>query len=199
MSLPKILTVFVVAVLVIAGVVYIAADRPSQTSTEIDENKIVDDPDGGQDGDMGSPNNQAVPPQNSQTENPPLEVSFSGEVLAGTVSPVINFNSDDYQKALSGKKLIVLYFYANWCPICREEVPKMYAAFTELNIPAVVAFRVNFNDSDTDNNEEDLAREFGIAYQHTKVILKNGERILKSPETWDKNRYLFEINNALKN
>ena len=49
----------------------------------------------------------------------------------------------------------------------------------------------------TDADEKNLAREFGVAYQHTKVLLKNGKRILKSPETWDKARYLKEINTAL--
>jgi len=57
----------------------------------------------------------------------------------------------------------------------------------------VVGFRVNYNDGETDSFEEGLAREFGIAYQHTKVIIQDGERVLKSPETWNKDRYLSEL------
>lgn len=108
-----------------------------------------------------------------------------------------DFSKGKYEEALNSDKLIVLYFYANWCPICKEEVPKLYSAFNELTTDKVIGFRVNFNDSDTDSDEENLAREFGVAYQHTKVFVKNGSRVLKSPESWEKDRYLDEIQKAL--
>lgn len=57
-----------------------------------------------------------------------------------------------------------------------------------------LTFRVNYKDSDTDDDEVALAKKFGITYQHTKVIIKNGERILKSLEGWDEEKYLTEIN-----
>jgi thioredoxin 1 len=124
-------------------------------------------------------------------------LSLSGTVLAGSASPVIDFNQADFEKAKASDKLIVLYFYADWCPICKQEVNgAFYPAFESLNDPNVVAFRVNYKDSFTDDDESALAREHGIAYQHTKVFLKNGERILKSPESWNQNRYLSEIASA---
>jgi thiol-disulfide isomerase/thioredoxin len=91
----------------------------------------------------------------------------------------------------------VLYFFANWCPICRAEFPLMEQAFNDITHDQVVGFRVNFNDSDTDGDEVSLARQYGVAYQHTKVFVKNGQRILKSPESWPKDRYLSEIKKAL--
>ena len=124
-------------------------------------------------------------------------IKFSGTVLAGTSAQLLDFNKADYDKAIASDKVVALYFYADWCPICKKEFPKMEAAFNELTTDKVVGFRVNYNDSDTDMDEENLARQFGVAYQHTKVFLKNGVRILKSPDTWDKNRYLSEINSAL--
>jgi len=123
------------------------------------------------------------------------ELNLSGTVLAGTTSKFYDYNQADYLQALASDKLIVLYFYASWCPICRAETQNAtYPAFNELNNPDVIGFRVNFNDGDTDKSEEGLAREFGVAYQHTKVFVKNGSRILKSPQQWDKDRYFEEIN-----
>lgn len=124
--------------------------------------------------------------------------NYSGTILAGKTSLLLNFNMGDYEKALKSNKTILLYFYANWCPICKEETSNaLYPYFNELNNPQVIGFRVNYNDNETDNNEKSLAREFGVAYQHTKVILKNGQRVLKSPESWNKNKYLTEINKNL--
>ena len=120
-------------------------------------------------------------------------MSFRGIVLAGSAAPLLDFNQEDYAAALAANKNIVLYFYANWCPICAAEFPKMQEAFNRLDDSSVVGFRVNYNDNQTDAYETGLAREFGVAYQHTKVFLKNGERVLKSPESWEKDRYLSEI------
>ena len=134
-----------------------------------------------------------------------MEGGYNGEVLAGTeTGPVLlAFDKQDYDKALAEGKVIALYFYANWCPTCKIEFPRMMAAFDELVASSnsathnVVGFRVNFNDNKTDSHEKDLAREFGVGYQHTKVILKDGERVLKSPESWSQERYVEEIKNVL--
>lgn len=120
-----------------------------------------------------------------------------GRRLAGNAAPLLDFAQADFEEALASDKLIVLYFYANWCPICAKEFPLMQAAFDELTSDDVIGFRVNFNDNQTDDNEVALAREHGIAYQHTKVFIRNRKQILKSPESWEQSQYGQEINNAL--
>ncbi len=126
-------------------------------------------------------------------------VSYAGEILAGNGSAILlDFEQSDYETALSGDVPVFLYFYAKWCPSCRFEVPKMQAAFDDESTPSVIGFRVNYKDKDTDDYETDLAREFGIGYQHTKVAIINGERVLKSPEQWDTPRYLSELNNLVQ-
>lgn len=121
---------------------------------------------------------------------------YTGTVLAGTSAPLLDFVQADFDAAVSADKLIVLYFYANWCPICAAEFPLMQQAFNELTTDQVVGFRVNFNDDQTDADEETLARQHGVAYQHTKVLLKDGRQILKSPESWTADRYRTEITKA---
>ena len=126
----------------------------------------------------------------SDPENP-----YKGKILSGNCAVLLDFQKSDYDLALSKpESVIVLYFYASWCPICRAEFPKMQEAFLGVMNKNVVGFRVNYKDSDTDSDEIDLARKFGITYQHTKVILKGGMQVLKSLESWDKERYLSEIN-----
>lgn len=141
----------------------------------------------------------ATEKQNEQTqmmENKSI-TRYSGTVLAGSQAPLLDFKKADYDATKATDTLIVLYFYANWCPICKKEFPLMQAAFNELSTDNVVGFRVNYNDNETDSDEKNLAREFGVAYQHTKIFIKDGKRISKSPEGWDKNRYLTEINTLI--
>ena len=127
-----------------------------------------------------------------------MMAKYTGTVLAGKSAPVLDYNKADYDMAIASDKLVVLYFYANWCPICKEEVANaLFPAFDELTTDNVVGIRINYKDSNTDKDEESLARKYGIPYQHTKVFIKNGKQILKAPDGWDKARYLTEINKAL--
>ena len=132
--------------------------------------------------------------QNSMEENESMmQPLYNGKILAGTKSYYIEFNKEDYQKALKENKKILLYFYANWCPLCKIEQPSTFAAFNELKDANLVGFRVNYKDSDTDADEAGLAKEFGVAYQHTKVILKGGRQAGKFPDSWNRQRYLDEL------
>ena len=142
--------------------------------------------------------NQTMTEENIANESMMKSVSYSGTVLAGTTAKLIDFNKADYDLALKSQNIVVLYFYANWCPLCKAEVPEMYKAFDKLTTYKVVGFRINYNDGDTDDNERKLAEQYQVPYQHTKVILKNGQVVIKSPESWNKDRYIMEINNLLK-
>lgn len=209
LSWPIVLIVILVLI-VGAAVVYTMSQQPSaeddgtdteqgslgqedthndQTMMHDDENLMSDDEAMMHDGDMPNEDTSVTSETNQDV------LVLSGQVLAGSSAPLIDFNLADYEKAKASNKLVVLYFYANWCPICKEETANsLYPAFNDLSRDDVVGFRINYNDSDTDDNEVDLAREFGVAYQHTKVFLSNGERVLKSPESWNKQRYFDEIN-----
>ncbi|MFT5360234.1 MAG: inhibitor of cysteine peptidase [Candidatus Paceibacteria bacterium] len=116
---------------------------------------------------------------------------YEGDIIAINGSPFIDFNQADYEEALESDKTIFLYFFAKWCPTCKRELrdatEPAFDAYTGDNI---VGFRVNYNDRDTSNFEDDLAAEFGVLYQHTKVFIKDGEMIFKVPNSWSEVEYL---------
>jgi len=73
----------------------------------------------------------------------------------------------------------VLFFYANWCSTCRLADAAFRTNSNQIPGDAVV-IRVNYNDSETDTFEKDLARKYGITYQHTFVQVDSvGNEITK--------------------
>ena len=92
-------------------------------------------------------------------------------------SRYVEYSKTALEKAASNRR--VLFFYASWCPTCRPAD----ASFKEniSKIPKdVTLIRVNYNDPETDQEEKDLAKKYGITYQHTYVQIDNtGKEITK--------------------
>ena len=102
---------------------------------------------------------------------------------------------EDYTKSAfdqaTGKRR-VLFFYANWCPICRPADSDIRANVAKL--PAdVVVFRVNYNDTDTDSDEKALAKEYGVTYQHTFVQIDSDGNVVTK---WNGGKILSSIINC---
>lgn len=122
-----------------------------------------------------SPNN---PPQNSSA----LE---NTDGIGPFYEP---FSQEKFEEAKAANSIILLEFYANWCPICAAQKPEIQSAFQEISNPKIVGFQVNYRDTETEAAEENLARKYGVTYQHTHVIIDSGEnQLLKEIATqWDK-------------
>jgi len=183
-TMPIIIAI-VAVVFIFGGVMYYSNQSETQEDKMIQEEVMM------------TQEEEVMIKEEVMMDNEETMVKYSGMVLAGASAPLLDFTKADYNEAINSDKLVVLYFYANWCPTCKAEFPLMQKAFDELDTDKVIGFRVNYNDNQTDNDEKNLAKQFGVAYQHTKVFVKNGQRILKSPEGWDENRYSVEINKAL--
>jgi len=90
------------------------------------------------------------------------------------------FSKEAYETARSYKRPIFLFFYANWCPTCAKQEQIVVDTFNSLEKNSIIGFRVNFNDNDTSSDEKDLAREFGVRYQHTMFVFnQDGEETKK--------------------
>jgi len=137
----------------------------------------------------GSENPLTTSQSNQTTSNasePRMIEGYQGEVLAGEATPYIVFHQADYEKAIADGKVILVNFYANWCPICRAEQSEIFEGFEDLNLSNVVGFQVNFKDDQTDDDEQVLADQFQIPYQHTKVILVDGQEVFKETVQWER-------------
>lgn len=89
----------------------------------------------------------------------------------------VKYSKETLDQATKNRR--VLFFYANWCPICK---PADADFTTNVNkIPSdVTVIRVNYNDTDTDQEEKDLAKKYAITYQHTFVqIDAEGKEVTK--------------------
>ena len=97
----------------------------------------------------------------------------------------VPFTQEAYAQAQADGKTIFLEFYANWCPICKAQAPALEEGFSKMNSDSLVAFRVNYKDSETDSFETELAKTFNITYQHTHIVTNASEEtLLKSQEDW---------------
>jgi thiol-disulfide isomerase/thioredoxin len=82
----------------------------------------------------------------------PAMMSTGGKVM---------FTSLDDARALAQVGPTVLFFNADWCPVCRAEMSEIDARLDELgNVSLVVV--------DYDRNAK-LRRKYGVTYQHTYV------------------------------
>lgn len=142
-------------------------------------------------------NNQPVQEETMQDNDPSdVQSATEAEQLGGTTSPYYAFTADAYEEAINSDKLVFLEFYANWCPTCRVEQPDIVEGFNQLERDDVVGFRANFKDSDTDAAEDALAQQLGVTYQHTKIIFKDGEEVLRDGQAWDTDDFLDAIDTA---
>lgn len=87
----------------------------------------------------------------------------------------MTYSKQNLEQAKSSRR--VLFFYASWCPNCKPADAELNKMMSE--IPSdVTVIRVNYNDPDTDQDEKDLARQYGVTYQHTFVQIDSAGQVV---------------------
>jgi len=103
-------------------------------------------------------------------------------MMEKTEDKMMNSRYVEYSKAAfddASSTRRVLFFYASWCPTCKSADVNFKE--NESKIPEdVTVIRVNYNDPETDQEEKDLAKKYGITYQHTYVQIDGtGKEVTK--------------------
>lgn len=123
----------------------------------------------------------SAPPPSTEPATPipqivPMAEGFPDETkLAQNTDGVASFEvytKEAFEAAQLEGKPVILFFYANWCPTCLAEEPIFQKKIAETT-REVHAFRVNYKDTDTDTDEEALAKSFDIFLQHTLTYLNS--------------------------
>jgi thioredoxin 1 len=89
----------------------------------------------------------------------------------------VDFNQGALIDAQTNSEKTVLFFYASWCPYCKTADADFRANLG--NLPnGLTILRVDYTKKD--GLEADLAKKFGVTYQHTYVqINSEGEQVTK--------------------
>lgn len=97
----------------------------------------------------------------------------------------LNVNKDNFNELKSSDKPVLLDFYAKWCGPCRIVGPIIDEIAAEN--PQYVVGKINID------NEQDLAKEFGVLSIPTLIVLKDGKVAAKSVGAMPKEQILSLI------
>ncbi len=94
-----------------------------------------------------------------------------GAAADATRANALRFESLNQVEAVAAKGPAVLYFHADWCPICKSTITAFRARWPEVR-PDITLILVDYD------AETALRRRYGVSYQNTFVqIGPRGERI----------------------
>jgi peroxiredoxin len=111
----------------------------------------------------------------------------SGRVVEGDVAPAFSLpDMDGVEQALPKGKVVLLNFWATWCPPCREEMPSMIKLHKQLQEQGLVVMAASI-DKDVDKLST-FIREYSIPFQVLQDTDKSVSRqlygVIRVPESF---------------
>lgn len=160
MDRPKVAIIVVVVLVILAGLFIVLSGRPNSDSAPA----------------------QTPPAPTSAEPTAPTPTPTTPEEMKPSSS---NGSYSDYSAtslAAASGKTKVLFFYANWCPSCRQQDTNLSSSAADIPSDLVI-FKVNYD------GEIALRQKYGVTIQHTFVeVDDNGNEV----QQWNS---LYQQNN----
>lgn len=86
------------------------------------------------------------------------------------MSEIKHINQEDFEELIANNKLVLIDFFATWCPPCKMLAPVLEEVQKTLNDKIVIA-KIN-----VDENEE-ISRKFRIMSIPTMVLFQDGKQM----------------------
>ena len=109
--------------------------------------------------------------------------AFSAFVLAAFAAPFatiralamsfVEYQPDAFVKLLASGKPLVVHVHADWCSVCRAQMPVMDRVLAGPAYKSVQAVRVNFD------REKRFLADYKVVRQSTILIFKGGKEIAR--------------------
>ncbi len=117
--------------------------------------------------------------------------AWAGTIISGLYSPFLEFVRSDFDRAVREGKLAVLFFYDSENGDAIELI-RLTNAFAKRTAGGVVGFKVDFG-AQADSAEREIATFYSVEKTNTKVLIRNGIILLKTPDVWNEARIAKEI------
>jgi thioredoxin-related protein len=110
----------------------------------------------------------------NQNANKNIQESVDDAVIVPK-SVYLQYSKTDYDKALSEKRVILLYFTSNWCTECQDQSVINSEVMEQMLFNSIVGLNIHILDSETTIETDALAQKFEVTKENSFVILdKNG-------------------------
>ena len=125
----------------------------------------------------GCDNSPSPSPSPSPSTSAPAGSAAKGQLI-GNIAPDFTLtNMSGQQVSLSQYrgKVVILNFWATWCPPCREEMPSMEALYQKYTDQGLVILAVNI-----DENGEPAVRKFLMKTPYSFPILLDSKNVAQN-------------------
>ncbi len=84
-----------------------------------------------------------------------------------------DYQPESFVRLISSGAPVVVHVHADWCPVCRAQIPVMNKVLAEPGYKNVRAVRVNFD------KEQKFLADYKVVRQSTILIFKGGKEIAR--------------------
>jgi len=92
---------------------------------------------------------------------------------SATAKPFAPYRASEFTRRLATGNPLVVHVHADWCSVCRAQIPIMNRILSETPYRNVSAISVNFD------KDKDFLTDFKIVRQSTIIVFRNGKEVAR--------------------